>query len=105
MSGNPIRSRGQCQCLRMIAYGMLSLDSGSLSLGKCRTRAMCHHSPRQLILAQPGQCMESPADFERANALEILTFEEKLDFRISRSLPFEACTDKSVRCLWSRSKV
>ena len=76
--------------------GVLLSDSASVSAGQCLTRAVCHHTPRQLILAQPRQRMEGPSDFECANALVILTFEEEMDFRMRGSLPFKSSTDKSL---------
>ena len=94
---------------RVLAHGYLkniSLRSSEpTGKGNCPTGAVCHHSSRQFILAQPGQCVEGPADLERADALVILTFEEELDPRMRWSLPLEGGTDKSFLCLGGGCKV
>ena len=53
------------------------------------TGAVCHHSPRQFLFAQPGQCVKGPANLEGAGALVAFTFEEELDPGMSWSLALE----------------
>ena len=53
------------------------------------TGAVCHHSPRQFLFAQPGQGVKGPADLERAGALVVFTFEEELDLGTCGSLALE----------------
>jgi len=43
---------------------------------------MSDHSPSQFFLAQSRKRMESAPYFESADALEVLAFEEKVDFRM-----------------------
>ena len=53
------------------------------------TRAVCHNTPRQLLLVQSGQGMECASRLERAYALVIFALEEKVDGRSGGSLSFE----------------
>ena len=48
--------------------------------------------------------MESTSYFESANTLVILAFEEEIDLRFCRRLPFERSADKSLRTLRCRCK-
>ena len=94
--------------MRVLVHGYLEMSLSvptSLWVGKCLTRAVCHHSLRQFILAQLGQCVEGPTDLECANALVILTFEEELDPRMRWSLPLEGGTDKCFLCLGGGRKI
>lgn len=84
--------------VRVLVHGYLERCQSQISerrlpvRGDCLTRAVCHHSSRQFILAQPGQCVEGPADLECADALVILTFEEEFDPRMRWCLPLERGT-------------
>lgn len=94
MGGDAICPRRQCECLCMVTLKDVNLRfQPRLPVrGDCLTRAVCHHSSRQFILAQPGQCVEGPAHLECADALVILTFEEEFDPRMRWCLPLERGT-------------
>lgn len=64
-----------------------------------RTRTMRHDSPRQLLLAQSAQRVARPADLERADLLEVLAFEEEVDFRSAGGFAIPGCADEGFRGL------
>ncbi len=49
--------------------------------------------------------MESAPDFERADALKVLTFEEEVDLWMCGSVAFPWSANQSFRCLWSGCQV
>ena len=104
-AGMPYVRAANASACAWLPGGFAFQTQPALSVAKCLTRAVCHHAPRQLILAQPRQRMEGPPDLERADALVVFAFEEEVYPRMRGSLPFKGSTDQSLWCLWGRCKV